>query len=238
MIILLKLLLAHFIGDFLLQPNAWVEEKESKRLTSPKLYLHALSHGALVFLLLWDWSYWLLAVLVMFIHGIIDILKIFVQKESTRPRWFLLDQTLHIISIIGIWAIWFKPDILSDLFYNENVLWVFAFALLFLTLVSGIIILVLLSKWTKEINENNDDSLRNAGKYIGILERLFVFTFVLSGNWGVIGFLLTAKSVFRFGDLKESKDRKLTEYILVGTLLSFGMAIACALLVKYFLSIG
>jgi hypothetical protein len=37
---------------------------------------------------------------------------------------------------------------------------------------------------------------------------------------------LAAKSVFRFGDLKESKDRKLTEYILIGTLLSFGIAIA------------
>jgi hypothetical protein len=58
-----------------------------------------------------------------------------------------------------------------------------------------------------------------------MLERLFVFTFVITGNWEAIGFLLAAKSVFRFGDLKESKDRKLTEYILIGTLLSFGIAI-------------
>jgi hypothetical protein len=40
-----------------------------------------------------------------------------------------------------------------------------------------------------------------------------------------VGFLITAKSVFRFGNLKESKDRQLTEYILIGTLLSFGIAI-------------
>ena len=32
------------------------------------------------------------------------------------------------------------------------------------------------------------------------------------------------------GDLKESKDRKLTEYILIGTLLSFGIAILTAIL--------
>jgi len=41
-----------------------------------------------------------------------------------------------------------------------------------------------------------------------MLERLFVFTFVVTGNWEAIGFLLAAKSVFRFGDLKKSKDRK------------------------------
>ena len=44
-------------------------------------------------------------------------------------------------------------------------------------------------------------------------------------HWEAVGFLITAKSVFRFGDLKESKHRKLTEYILIGTLISFGIAI-------------
>lgn len=37
--------------------------------------------------------------------------------------------------------------------------------------------------------------------------------------------MLAAKSILRFDDLKESKDRKLTEYILIGTLLSFGSAV-------------
>lgn len=87
-----------------------------------------------------------------------------------------------------------------------------------------------MSNWSKSLNDNNDASLASAGKYIGILERLFIFTFILTGNWGAIGFLLAAKSVFRFGDLRESKDRKLTEYILIGTLLSFGIAVATAML--------
>lgn len=86
-------------------------------------------------------------------------------------------------------------------------------------------------KWSNSINESNKSSLSNAGKYIGMLERIFVFVFVVTGRWEGIGFLLTAKSVFRFGDLKESKDRKLTEYILIGTLLSFGIAIATGMIV-------
>lgn len=38
-----------------------------------------------------------------------------------------------------------------------------------------------------------------------------------------VGFLLAAKSVFRFGDLRDDQDRKRTEYVLIGTLLSFGL---------------
>ena len=87
--------------------------------------------------------------------------------------------------------------------------------------------------WSEKLMVGNDESLSNAGKYIGILERLFVLMFVLAGHWEAVGFLLAAKSVFRFGDLKESKDRKLTEYILIGTLLSFGIAISTALLVRH-----
>jgi hypothetical protein len=66
------------------------------------------------------------------------------------------------------------------------------------------------------------------------MERLFVFTFVVMGRWEGIGFLMAAKSIFRFGDLKEAKDRKLTEYILIGTLLSFGIAMALGVAVVYF----
>lgn len=67
--------------------------------------------------------------------------------------------------------------------------------------------------------------LLSAGKYIGILQRLFVLGFILLNQWSSIGLLIAAKSVFRFSDLSRAKDRKLTEYILIGTLISFGLAI-------------
>ncbi|WP_298646442.1 DUF3307 domain-containing protein [uncultured Proteiniphilum sp.] len=231
MTLLIKLILAHLIGDFLLQPKSWVKAKETKKLRSPKFYLHILLHGILSLWILWNWNYWLLALLLMFVHGIIDIIKLYAQREDNKPKWFLIDQGLHIFSILVLWYIWAEPTInFHEWFENINV-WGHITALLFLTVVSSIIIQVLMSNWSKALNESNDASLNNAGKYIGILERLFVFTFIIAGNWGAIGFLLAAKSVFRFGDLRESKDRKLTEYILIGTLLSFGIAIGTAMLV-------
>ncbi len=231
MIVLVKLILAHFIGDFLLQPKSWVEEKEQLKAKSFKLYIHILIHGLLVLLVLWDLNHWLLPLLLMVSHGIIDTLKLYAQKESNKSKWFLIDQGLHILSILVLWVLLFKPEINLNKLTEDTGLWIYSAAILFITLVSGIVMRELMSSWSKALDDRNEESLNNAGKYIGMLERIFVFIFVVTGNWEGIGFLLAAKSVFRFGDLKESKDRKLTEYILIGTLLSFGIAIVTGMVV-------
>jgi hypothetical protein len=231
MIILIKLILAHFIGDFILQPTAWVKDKEVNKAKSIYLYTHILIHGLLIMLVLWNIDHWLLALLLMFLHGIIDTIKLYAQKKDNKSNWFLIDQILHIISISGLWVFFFKPEIILNLILSSPKIWIYATAILLITVVSGIAMKELMSSWSKALNDSNEESLNNAGKYIGMLERLFVFVFVITGNWEGIGFLLAAKSVFRFGDLKESKDRKLTEYILIGTLLSFGIAIAVGMIV-------
>ena len=232
MIVLLKLLLAHFVGDFVLQPKSWVADKEQYKAKSAKLYLHILLHGLLVLIVLWDWSYWFLALAVTVTHGAIDLVKLYAQKADNKPRWFLIDQGMHLVSLLLLGSVWVQPQIsfLSS-WIESSAIWLYATAIIFLTAVSGIAIQMVLSTWAKVLDDGHEESLQNAGRYIGILERLFVFTFVVTGNWEAIGFLLAAKSVFRFGDLKESKDRKLTEYILIGTLLSFGIAIATGMLV-------
>ena len=67
--------------------------------------------------------------------------------------------------------------------------------------------------------------LPNAGKWIGYLERILILTFIFTGNIEGVGFLLAAKSVFRFGELNRAKDIKTTEYVLIGTFTSFTIAI-------------
>ena len=235
MIVLLKLILAHLIGDFVLQSKKWVAKKEQQKGQSLILYLHAFIHGLLVMLLLWDITYWSLALAVTLLHGAIDTLKLYAQRENSKTHWFLIDQALHLISIVAVWIIWTKPDINLLELAQQPPVWIIATALLFITTVSAVIVQVLMTNWSKALHEDNNESLPNAGKYIGMLERLFVFIFIMTGNWGGIGFLLAAKSVFRFGDLRESKSRMLTEYILIGTLLSFGIAVITAMGVKQLL---
>lgn len=237
MIIFLKLILAHLIGDFFLQPSSWIQEKEVKKAKSLKLYLHVLIHGILILLLLWDWKYLILAIILMLAHLGIDLLKLYLQKKKTRSHWFIIDQVLHLTSILILWAIWEKPEIsILEILQNSNLI-IVATASLFLTLPAGILLASVLKKWSDKIAQDSDQSLENAGKYIGILERLFVFGFILTDHWEAVGFLIAAKSVFRFGDLRKSKQRKLTEYILIGTLLSFAIAMTVGIIANYLMTI-
>ncbi|WP_436413966.1 DUF3307 domain-containing protein [Petrimonas sp.] len=237
MIVVVKLILAHLIGDFVLQPTSWVEKKEKNGIKSLTFYLHGLIHGVLAWLVLWNFRYWPLALAVTIVHIGIDITKLYFQKKNNKTRWFIIDQGLHVLSILVLWYIFFTPQISLKPSLDNPDFWIYLTAILFLTLVCGIVIQVFLANWTENIDIDKEKSLPNAGRYIGILERLLVFIFVVLGRWEAIGFLIAAKSVFRFGDLKDSRNRKLTEYILIGTLLSFGIAIVTGILVLYLTSL-
>lgn len=229
MILLIKLLLGHLIGDFILQPDGWVKDKELRKHRSPKLYLHVLIHGLLAWLLIFDLLFWLPALIIAVSHFAIDLAKIHFQKPGNRTAWLILDQSLHLAIIAAIWIVYESPGLNIAAFHQEDVLIILT-AALFLTNPSSVIIKTTISQWTPDTFYTVSSSLPDAGKFIGFLERLLVLTFILYNHWEAVGFLLAAKSVFRFGNLKESHDRKLTEYVLIGTLLSFGIAIAIALL--------
>lgn len=233
-LLITKMILAHFIGDFYLQPSSWVQDKEQNKHKSIYLYIHSLIHGLLVWVLLWEWNGWRIGLAIAVVHFVIDLQKLIFQKEATRRNWFFIDQLLHIVSIVLIANVYQNGYVAVDiaaLLQSKNIVFVTGYVVL--TLPMSIIIQKVLMPWSDLIGEADDDSLLNAGKYIGILERSFVFVFILANRWEAVGFLLAAKSVFRFGDLKESKDRKLTEYILLGTLLSFGIAIVISMLTIY-----
>ena len=98
MSIFVKLILAHLIGDFLLQPSSWVKHKETHKVKSKYLYFHVLLHFAVTMLLLWDLSYWKLALLIMVSHYLIDVIKLYVTplfKHQNIP--FFVDQLFHLI---------------------------------------------------------------------------------------------------------------------------------------------
>jgi len=214
------------------------KRERAKKAKSPKLYLHVIIHGALALLFLGDTSFWLLAVLLTIGHLAIDLIKIYATKEKNSSSWFIIDQVLHLILIVFLWFIWFKPEISSAALPSQNKIWLVAFALYFITQPTSILLAVIMKEWSKSIHSEGDKSLKNAGKYIGVLERLLVFLFIITNHWEGVGFLLAAKSVFRFGDLKESKERKLTEYILIGTLLSFAIAIIAGIAVEFVIKLA
>ncbi|WP_298263342.1 DUF3307 domain-containing protein [uncultured Lutibacter sp.] len=233
--LVLKLFLAHIVGDFVFQPNKWVKSKEDKKYKSPYLYWHILIHTiALLIALQFNFNYWLGILIIVCSHYLIDLSKLYLIKKI-NVRWlFLWDQLAHLMVIFGVVRIYEIYEVDVSIFYKPQLL-LFIIAVLLVTIVASIVMKLIISKW--ELNSNsNEMSLNDAGKYIGILERLFIFVFIITNNWQGIGFLLAAKSVFRFGDLSRSEDRKLTEYILIGTLFSFGLAILVGMGYNYILT--
>lgn len=229
-IILVKLILAHLIGDFFLQPTSWVKDKERKKLKSGKLYLHVLIHVALIFVVFLSFNVWKTALSIGVLHLIIDASKSLFQTKKNARILFFADQALHFGSIVFVWHLFFK-GYLDISYLNDVKTWFLIVGVLFLSLPTSIIMKVIIAKWLPESDDESPKSLQNAGKYIGILERVLIFVFILTNHFEAVGFLLAAKSIFRFGDLKEAHDLKLTEYVLIGTLLSFGIAIVVSFMI-------
>tara|TARA_R110000868_G_scaffold410905_2_gene700801 strand:+ start:612 stop:1337 length:726 start_codon:yes stop_codon:yes gene_type:complete len=232
----IKLILAHLIGDFLLQTQKWVNHKETHKHKSKFLYWHILIHLVTLLLVLqFNFEYWLGVLIIIISHYIIDVIKLYLKSKINTRLLFGLDQLAHIIVILLVVKIYEPYKFNIDTLFNAKTL-LFLTSILCITKVSSIIMKTIISKWDlKEYNE--ESSLENAGAYIGILERLFVFMFIITNHWEGVGFLIAAKSVFRFGDLSKAKDRKLTEYILIGTLLSFGLAILFGVGYEYVLGL-
>ncbi len=65
------------------------------------------------------------------------------------------------------------------------------------------------------------------GSTIGVLERILIVVFVLTGTDVAIGFVVAAKTLARFRLLD---DRDFAEYYLLGTLASVSVAIVTALI--------
>ncbi|KAF2330390.1 DUF3307 domain-containing protein [Flavobacterium ginsenosidimutans] len=231
MILFIKLLLAHLLGDFIWQPNSWVADKETKKHKSVYLYVHILLHGVLAAVLAGEISFIPYAVLIAVTHGIVDLIKLNFQKAKTKRTWFLVDQIAHILILIGVVLLYQNKTIVN--FWSDNEFWILITGIILVTKPSSIFIKTIISIWSPENQiSQKDNSLASAGNYIGILERLLVVCFILTAHFEAIGFLLAAKSIFRFGDLKEAKDRKLTEYVMIGTLISFGIAIIIGLSIQ------
>ena len=228
----IKLILAHVIGDFVFQPLKWVTHKENFKHKSKYLYWHILVHlGALLSVLQFNFKYWAAIIIIPISHFIIDGIKLNLNSKINKRILFGLDQLCHLIVIALVLKIYQPYTVNLNTFFTPQVL-LFITSLLCVTKVSSIIMKTIISKW--DLSEySKESSLTDAGAYIGMLERLFVFIFIITNHWEGVGFLIAAKSVFRFGDLSKAKDRKLTEYILIGTLLSFGLAIAFGITYEY-----
>ncbi|MGZ9811733.1 DUF3307 domain-containing protein [Pseudoroseicyclus sp. H15] len=222
------LLAAHALGDFALQSNGMARRKaEGEPLA---LLAHAGVHLALLAAALAPTS--LTAALPLLAlalaHLAIDCAKALTRRAGLAA--FLIDQAAHLATLAalailmpGLWeaSLWAPhlPEAPRWLTYGAGLLIAtragsFAIAKLMTGLAPGGL----------PADEAGGLGLPGGGAAIGYLERGLIFLLLLIGEPAAIGFLIAAKSILRFGTVAE--NRAASEYVIIGTLASFGWAIA------------
>ncbi len=225
---LIKLLLAHLLTDFVLQPWSWIASRNKKHFASGKLYIHGFVTSLVAWILI-GWKYWIVALIIFVTHTLIDGWKSYQKQNSI---YFLIDQLFHVIVITGCWYFTFinwedVQHAWARLNSSPN-LWFIITACVFLTTPSGILIGQLTKNWRDQIPDS--ENLASAGKWIGIVERIIILIFVMQSQYSAIGLLIAAKGIIRFNE-KDRQEIK-TEYLVIGTLLSIGIAIVTGLILN------
>jgi len=232
LVLFVRLLVAHLLGDFCLQHKQWIEHRSLKKWRSVYIYINAGIVAILTWLLSGYPFEWLLPLLVFAAHALTDIGKSYLREH---PVVFASDQVLHIAATIIVTLLYLNSGaefyFNADFLLNNLNLWIVMATYLIVMWPLGIVIMLLTRKWQQQ--SETRDGLSDAGKTIGILERVLIVTFILIGQFQAVGFLIAAKSVLRFGDISNPGNRKGTEYILIGTMLSFTLAIITALLAQW-----
>jgi hypothetical protein len=234
-----KILLAHVLNDFVLQPDHLAENKGKVTV----LLIHSLIFFLLsIVILLPTFSYQTIIALVFLglFHGFVDYFKNLIQKHTGKSHWgyFLGDQVLHVLGIGTVVFFLDKKyfhtwvDLLSTYWSKPSI---FLFVSLFVLIVfgGGYFTGVFCKGFLGRLNSEKKPGIERAGRYIGVLERSLVLTAVLFGKMEFIGYIFAAKSIARYPEMKEGTH--FAEYYLIGTLTSISIAFFGGLLLKYLL---
>lgn len=241
------LVLGHVLGDFYVQSDQLSNDKKKK---IKPLIVHSVLYGlslilTTIIIINPDQAIrYIIAILGCIIsHGIIDSLK---SEANRRLKYkikhkvhiFLFDQLLHLVSIATIFYfmkinVSSSSSVIGIIFqikdYEKGILYLIC--LLVCAKPASIFVKIVFEDIKVIVNDKNDTPLvkynSKIGSYIGMLEREIIFVLGSMGQFGVIGFVLTAKSIARF---KQLEDKDFAEKYLVGTLLSSLIGIVSAVI--------
>ena len=217
--------IAHFLSDFLFQSQKCSDDKENGGFKSKYLYKHIGVTFIFSALLSFQFNFLLFSLIITILHFLLDGIKKYVLNIKYIKKYlFFFDQILHlsvIIFVVFLFNKLCKYNFIIEIPELKYLLYIFAYILILKP--TNILIREIFKFYEIKIDESEtvEDELPNAGKLIGITERILTLTLIILGQYAAIGFIMAAKSILRF---KETQTQK-AEYVLIGTMLSFGIAI-------------
>jgi len=229
--LLLLQFIAHLCLDYFFQTDKLAKQKNTIGFKSPFLYWHALVYFALAWLFSLQISFVLAAGIIAITHFLIDGFKRYLNNSKYLGRYaFFIDQAAHL-------AILTLVVVLFDKWYGINPSIDVSINFKYLLIITGYLVClkpanIFIREVFKatEIQVSSDNEMPNAGKVIGVLERILTLTFIIISQYSAVGFLIAAKSILRYGNNETLK----TEYVLIGTMLSFGIAVIAGIIINFF----
>ena len=238
-------IIVHALGDFYFQSEKLADKKADRYgfvAVHAAVYLAVSLACAALF---WSLPIAIAAAALSVLHFAVDSVKyILVRKAKAKAESgsgfnavvFAVDQIVHIVCIAGaaltLTLVSAPLKLLPGI--ETLLLRVTAAPLTALAWVGLVLIIikpanVTVKRLTARYRPVDDAAdIRNAGAFIGALERLLILLLMSVGQYAAIGLVLTAKSVARYNKIAENKQ--FAEYYLLGTLLSALIAVGAYLL--------
>ena len=234
------LISVHLLADFLFQTSVY-SEKIRKKLNPLLLhcFIYFIIFEIVLLPILQFKKVFLLGVIISVLHFLINFTKNKLEKSFPQRRlqiWiFSINQLIHFALLIGMNYIFNLENSVSNLYINlegyENfkiiILYISVFSIIYEP-ASVFIRKLFTSISSKTYPKTNLEELK-AGNIIGKLERIIIAILLLNNQFGVIGFVLTAKSIARF---KQMENRDFAEKYLIGTLTSFLIVLISIFILK------
>ena len=234
------LISVHLLADFLFQTSTYSEKK--RKILKP-LLLHCLIYFIVFEIILLSILQFkkaiLLGMIISISHLLINFIKNKLEKYFPQRRlqiWiFSINQLIHFFMTIAMYYIFNLENSVNNLYVKLQAYENFKTIILYITVFSIIfepasvfIRKLFTSISSKTYPKENLEELK-AGNIIGKLERIIIAILLLNNQFGVIGFVLTAKSIARF---KQMENKNFAEKYLIGTLTSFLIVLISVLILK------
>ena len=234
------LISVHLLADFLFQTSAY-SEKKRKMLKSLLLhcFIYFIVFEIIFFILFQCEKAFILGLIISVLHFLINYtvnkLEKYFPKRRLQLLFFSLNQLIHIVMIVGMYYILNLENLTNNLYtklqtyedFKIIVLYTFVFSIILDP--ASVFIRKLFTSISPKIYPKTTLKELKAGNIIGKLERIIIAILLLNNQFGVMGFVLTAKSIARF---KQMENKDFAEKYLIGTLTSFLIALISVLILK------
>lgn len=224
---IIAMFLAHLVGDYILQWNSLAAWK-SRSLAGVTVHCLVVLAVTWLFILPFNSSWWPWVLFIGFAHFIIDSVQLKIKLPIPELARFALDQAAHIlvISLALVGGGYVETAVLlqnSLAWLQNDLLLIYLLGYAFVTMPAWVLV-----KFTAYgLVQGGAPQFGGSSKYLGILERLLMTTFVAVGQYLLVPLVILPRLVMEWPQATTSDQ---TDVYLAELLVSITLAVLVGML--------